>query len=202
MSSDSSPSHRVNLDVTDAKKSLRQQMQLVLAGIPERQRRDDSKGAVVLLNQQESWRAAGSVLFYAPLGNELDIWPAVSLALAADKMVSLPRFDESTQRYVICRVEDPRADLQAGRYGVREPHPRCEVVALNRLDFALVPGVAFDLHGRRLGRGRGYFDRLLAEMRGKTCGVAYDEQIVSAVPVQPHDSDVNCILTPTRWIEL
>jgi 5-formyltetrahydrofolate cyclo-ligase len=66
----------------------------------------------------------------------------------------------------------------------------------------LVPGVAFDLHGRRLGRGKGFYDRLLADVRGKTCGVAFDEQIVREVPVEPHDSDVNCILTPTRWIEL
>ena len=76
------------------------------------------------------------------------------------------------------------------------------VVSLNRLDFILVPGVAFDLHGRRLGRGRGYYDILLAKVRGTTCGVAFDEQIVREVPVEPHDSDVNCILTPTRWIEL
>ena len=73
---------------------------------------------------------------------------------------------------------------------------------LNRLDFVLVPGIAFDLQGRRLGRGKGYYDRLLAEVRGKTCGVAFDEQIVDEIPVEPHDIHVNCILTPTRWIEL
>ena len=202
MSSDSSSSHPANLEVAAAKKSLRQQMRLVLAGLTARQRGDASHAAITLLSQQESWRAAGSVLFYAPLGNELDVWPAVALALVGGKVVCLPRFDESTQSYVACRVEDLQADLREGRYGIQEPLPRCNALALNRLDFALVPGVAFDLHGRRLGRGRGYFDRLLADMSGKTCGVAYDEQIVRAVPVQPHDSDVNCILTPTRWIEL
>jgi 5-formyltetrahydrofolate cyclo-ligase len=73
---------------------------------------------------------------------------------------------------------------------------------LNRLDFILVPGVAFDLHGRRLGRGRGFYDQLLANVRGRTCGVAFDEQIVRDVPIEPHDVSLNCILTPTRWVEL
>jgi 5-formyltetrahydrofolate cyclo-ligase len=70
------------------------------------------------------------------------------------------------------------------------------------LDFILVPGVAFDLSGRRLGRGKGYYDRLLKQTRGTTCGVAFDEQIVGEIPVEPHDLNVNCILTPTRWIEV
>ena len=71
-----------------------------------------------------------------------------------------------------------------------------------RLDLVLVPGVAFDLHGRRLGRGRGYYDRLLSQVGGRTCGVAFDEQVVSEVPVEAHDVLLNCILTPTRWFEL
>ena len=68
------------------------------------------------------------------------------------------------------------------------------------LDVVLVPGVAFDLGGRRLGRGAGYYDRLLTGVRGTTCGVAFDEQISGELPVEPHDVHVNCILTPTRWL--
>jgi 5-formyltetrahydrofolate cyclo-ligase len=66
---------------------------------------------------------------------------------------------------------------------------------------ALVPGVAFDVRGGRLGRGRGFYDRLLAGVSGAKCGVAFDEQIVDAVPAGPLDIRLNCILTPTRWIE-
>jgi 5-formyltetrahydrofolate cyclo-ligase len=65
----------------------------------------------------------------------------------------------------------------------------------------LVPGVAFDLHGGRLGRGKGYYDRLLKELRGTTCGVAFDQQVVEAIPVEPHDVRLDHVLTPTRWIE-
>jgi 5-formyltetrahydrofolate cyclo-ligase len=99
-------------------------------------------------------------------------------------------------------VRDPVRDLSVGKFDVREPVASYPTVALNRLDFVLVPGIAFDLRGRRLGRGKGFYDRLLTDVRGKTCGVAFDEQIVPEIPIEPHDIPVHCILTPTRWLEL
>ena len=77
--------------------------------------------------------------------------------------------------------------------------PDCEPAPLNRLDLVLVPGVAFDAQGRRLGRGKGFYDRLLAKVRGHKCGVAFDVQIVSGLPEEPHDVRVDSILTPSRW---
>ncbi len=161
-----------------------------------------SEEACRRLGSQLIWQQASSVLFYAPLGMELDVWPLLQLASESGKIVALPQFERGRNGYTACRIKDLHQEIQAGRYGIREPIPGCAQIPLNRLDFVLVPGVAFDLHGRRLGRGKGYYDQLLAAVRGKTCGVAFDEQIVEAVPVEPHDSDVNCILTPTRWIEL
>ena len=68
-------------------------------------------------------------------------------------------------------------------------------------DLILVPGVAFDLSGHRLGRGKGFYDRLLANARGVKCGVAFDEQIVKAVAAGTHDIRMDFILTPTRVIK-
>ncbi len=92
--------------------------------------------------------------------------------------------------------------MRTGRFGIREPVDRCTHLGLNRLDLILVPGVAFDLNGRRVGRGKGYYDRLLRLASGRKCGVGFDEQLVSEVPVEAHDILLNCILTPTRWLEL
>jgi 5-formyltetrahydrofolate cyclo-ligase len=166
------------------------------------ERSQSSRGAQAILKAQPAWQEAGSVLLYAPLEMELDVWPLLEEGLKAGKVVALPRFDPETGRYMARQIKDLAREMRLGRYGIREPLTSCELVPLNRLDFTLVPGVAFDLHGRRLGRGKGYYDALLADVRGKTCGVAFDQQIVREVPVEPHDSDVNCILTPTRWIEL
>lgn len=132
---------------------------------------------------------------------EPSIWPLLAEALAAGKTVALPRFVSANKGYAGFQVCDPSRDLASGRFGIIEPLPSCPEVQLNRLDLVLVPGVAFDARGARLGRGKGFYDRLLADVRGTKCGVAFDEQMVDAVPVGPLDIRLNCILTPTRWIE-
>jgi len=184
-----------------AKELLRNEMRARLNKMPASARTTASAQARRLLEAQPRWKEARSVLFYAPLPGELDVWQLLAEALAMGKIVALPRFDAEHDRYLACEVRDPNADLAPGRFGIREPSNGCPQIALTRLDFVLAPGVAFDLHGRRLGRGKGYYDRLLASVRGVICGVAFDEQIVGDLPVAPHDARVNCILTPTRWIE-
>jgi 5-formyltetrahydrofolate cyclo-ligase len=119
-------------------------------------------------------------------------------AWTSGKRVALPRYDIHTSAYVACVVAN-HDEIRIGSFGVLEPIAGCPVVPLNQLDFILVPGVAFDLVGRRLGRGKGFYDRLLAEVRGHKCGVAFDAQIVAEVPEEPHDIRVDSILTPTRW---
>src|SRR5215469_2470594 len=179
----------------ERKEALRSEVIQSLSGISAEKRTERSQQACQLLSTQKVWQQARRVLFYAPTAREIDIWPLLGSALAEGKVVSLPRFDSETNEYKACEIEELHEGVQIGMYGIREPGPTCPTIGLNRLDFVLVPGVAFDLHGRRLGRGKGYYDRLLTAVRGRTCGIAFDEQIVREVPVDPHDSDVNCILT-------
>jgi 5-formyltetrahydrofolate cyclo-ligase len=153
------------------------------------------------LREQPVWSAARSVLLFAPRPDEPDIWPLLAEALAAGKRVALPAFVPGDHCYTARQIVDPGHDLLTGKFGIREPLPLCPEVPLNLLDLILVPGVAFDARGARLGRGKGFYDRLLADACGTKCGVAFDEQIVDAVPVGPLDIRLNCILTPTRWIE-
>lgn len=189
------------MEIQDSKTALRQEIRRRIKTITSEQRAIASTQACLLLEKQPVWRRAKTIFFYAPLPEELDIWSLLRDSLAAGKTVSLPRFDEATQRYVACQIQDAAKDLNHGQFGIREPGRHCVAIPPNRLDLILVPGVAFDLRGRRLGRGKGFYDQLLASVRGTTCGVAFDEQIVESVPVEPHDAHLNCILTPTRWIE-
>ena len=186
----------------DLKTSLRSQIREKLKAISPSQRELNSSHARAILEQQPIWIEARSILFFAPLSDELDIWPSLTVALSAGKHVFLPRFSPDTKSYTACQIKIPDTDLKVGQFGIREPTETCPQIPLNRLDLILVPGVAFDLHGRRLGRGKGFYDQLLAVVSGKTCGVAFDEQIVNEVPVEPHDVLLNCILTPSRWIQL
>jgi len=186
----------------DLKASLRSKVREKLNAISPAQRETYSSRARATLEQQPIWNAAQTILFFAPLPDELDIWPSLPAALDSGKRVFLPHFVPATNSYAACEVRIPQTDLKIGQFGIREPSETCPQIPLNRLDLVLVPGVAFDLHGRRLGRGKGFYDRLLAAVRGKTCGVAFDEQIVNEIPVEPHDVLLHCILTPSRWIQL
>jgi 5-formyltetrahydrofolate cyclo-ligase len=187
-------------DLKDLKAALRTQALAELGKIPMESRATGSAQACALLMQQPLWVQANSVLLFSPIQGEPDIWPLMESAIAEGKVVSLPRFLPKSGSYAACRVLDSKGDIQPGHFGIREPREHCPTVQLNQLDFVLVPGVAFDVRGCRLGRGRGFYDRLLTAVRGTKCGVAFDQQIVSEIPVEPHDIQLDCILTPTRWI--
>jgi len=188
-------------DAAPNKTTLRTQIRGRVKKIPPAARACAAVELCARLRNQNVWRAAKSILLFAPLPDEPDIWPLLAEALAANKTVALPGFVSEKNRYTARRIIDPARDLVVGQFGIREPADVSPEMELNQLDLVLVPGVAFDSHGRRLGRGQGFYDRLLAGVRGTKCGVAFEEQLVDAVPVEPLDISLNCILTPTRWIE-
>ena len=153
------------------------------------------------LSELPVWISAQSVLLFAPRQDEPDVWPLAELGLQACKQIALPRFVAESASYEAALITDPAKDVQPGKFGILEPSPLCSVADPKRLDLVLVPGLAFDWHGHRLGRGKGFYDRLLTTVSGKTCGVAFDVQLISALPVEPHDVRLNCILTPSHWLE-
>ena len=191
----------MTISLANAKTALREQIRARVKSTLPAARASVAAQLCARLREQNVWRAAKSVLLFAPLPDEPDIWPLLADALAANKIVALPSFVPGTNSYTARRILDPARDLVTGKFGIREPADVSPEMDLNHLDLVLVPGVAFDARGMRLGRGQGFYDRLLAGVRGTKCGVAFDEQVVDAVPVGPRDIPLNCILTPTRWIE-
>jgi 5-formyltetrahydrofolate cyclo-ligase len=181
-----------------AKAELRSKIRAVIKSFSPEKRHSDSAKLCASLGQQDFFRNANSILFFAPLPEEPDLWPVLSGALASKKLVALPCFDSENQAYVPRRVSDIHVEIISGKFGIREPAPTCVAIPLQDLDLVLVPGVAFDIGGHRLGRGMGYYDRLLQNFPGKKVGVAFDEQIVDAVPAGKNDVKMDLVLTPTR----
>ena len=150
----------------------------------------------------DCWQQARAVLFFAPLSDEPDIFQLIQRALSEGKLTALLRFKPREQFFEPVAIENLERDLVAGHFGVREPAAHCPVVPMNRLDLILVPGLAFDSYGRRLGRGKGFYDRLLAAAaHGTKCGICFDWQLVETVPTEAHDAVLDCIVTPTRWLK-
>ena len=163
------------------------------------ERADASVRLCQLLETRPEWREARAVFLFVPTPGEPDVLPLARAALAAGKAVTFPRHCANTDSYAAARVAELARDLTPGRFGISEPRAECPQFPLNELDFSLVPGIGFALDGGRLGRGRGYFDRLLAAIPGFKCGVAFDCQVAPEFTLEPHDVVLDCILTPTRW---
>lgn len=187
-------------NLQNAKALLRRKVLGELKNLPLEKRQSDSKRLCARLKEEPFFQAAGMILFFAPLPDELDLWPVLEETLAEGKVVALPCFDADNQFYKPRRINNLHVELVSGRFGIREPAPHCIEIPLDDVDLVLVPGVAFDLRGHRLGRGQGFYDRLLANFSGKKIGIAFDEQLVDTIPVEKQDVRMDCILTPTKRI--
>lgn len=182
--------------VSDAKASLRTELRNQLAAIPAEERLRASDRILAQLEALPEWQAARNVMLYAPAAVEPGIDRLWSLngARLAGKQVFYPRVNG--EGLEIRRVVSP-ADLQIGRFGLREPNPeRTEWGDPARLDIMLVPGLAFTTAGVRLGRGGGYFDRLLADLPARvlTIGTAFRAQVRESLPEEGHDQRMQRVL--------
>lgn len=182
----------------ELKELLRSHMRAALARISPAVRAVESIDLCERLRAQI--QSAHTILFFAPLADELDVWPVLEESLAVGKVIALPFFDPAKDSYTARRIKNATADIVMARFGVREPVAGCAEIPFTGFDLVLVPGLAFDLSGNRLGRGRGFYDRMLENASGIKCGVGYDFQLMEKVPTESHDAKVNFILTPTRCV--
>ncbi len=154
-----------------------------------------SAAVVATLRGWEVWKSARSLAGFSAVPGEpqvLDPWPP-------DRKIALPRV--AGDQLILHWVTGPD-DLVKGHFGILEPSSSAPVADPNGLDLILVPGIAFDREGGRLGRGRGYYDRLLAGASAFKVGVCFDSQIVPEVPREPHDIRMDAVVTPSgvKWI--
>lgn len=147
----------------------------------------------------EAWLASGtgSILWYSPLPDEPDLDALAKAMLACGRPSLLPRVDRDGLKLHVW--DGSTHSLQAGAFGVLEPSPdHCPEVAIESVDTAVIPGLAFDPStGIRLGRGAGYYDRLLASpgWRAETVGVALPWHLAAGLPVEPHDRPMDWLAT-------
>ena len=197
---DSAPSSRGNL--RDAKLDLRMRVLASRDSLPAEAREAASRAIGERLAASDDFLQARTVLLTLPFGSEWDTRGLLSIALAQGKAVALPRVHSERRMLDLCLVADPARDVAPGYRAIPEPLSHCAAIDPGKIDWALVPGVAFDPDCRRLGYGGGYYDRLLPLLRGEARKVAgaFDVQIVERVPAAPHDLTVHAVVTPKRTL--
>lgn len=158
-----------------------------------------SKEIVRQLCSLVSYRAARTVLGYLNFGSELqsELW--VRQAVRDGKQVLLPRVNKASRHLELFEVKDLDHDVAPGAYAIREPLlERCRhVAAPGEIDLILLPGVAFDRGGGRLGYGGGYFDKLLAQLACRPVLVAgaFALQVIDEVPQESTDRKIDWLVT-------
>ncbi len=178
------------------KPELRSAMRSALAAIAPAARQSRSARACATLAGLPEFQSASRVFLYLATPQEAD---TTELALAAwrlGKTVLAPRVDWQARSMSAVEIRSLFDDIVVDARGLREPSGG-DPCPLDTIDLIVVPGLAFDSSGNRLGRGGGFYDRLLAaaERRAIACGLALAEQIVPAVPTAPHDVPVDIVVT-------
>ncbi len=183
------------------KQALRDQIRAAIAALGDDEKSRSATSIIGRIRVHRSWLDARNILLFSPLRDEPDIGGLLEKGLSQSKTICLPRYRPASGDYEAAIIGDLARDTVTGRYGIAEPDDNCASLPLNQLDLVLVPGVAFAACGSRLGRGRGFYDRILKTVSGLKLGVAFDEQIVDAIPSEEHDERVDGVVTPTRWME-
>lgn len=181
------------------KKELRQRIRAVLAGIAPEEVAAKSQRACQLLFQQQEFTKSEVLMVFLSLPAEIDTSPIVLRAWQERKRVLAPKVSWNQRRMLPIEIRSMTDDLTVSTMGIREPVSGIPIpIAI--IDLVIVPGLAFDEYGNRLGRGRGFYDRFLAhpEFQGVSCALGFEEQMVPNVPVGPLDKPVDMVVTDEK----
>mmetsp|Transcript_31758 Transcript_31758/g.82877 ORF Transcript_31758/g.82877 Transcript_31758/m.82877 type:complete len:205 (-) Transcript_31758:362-976(-) len=191
--------------LSSAKSTLRRQMRLVLRNAEEAgEIRKKSEDACKALVQLEVVQKAQSVAVFLSMPLEIQTDAAVRSLLKQGKTVYAPVVtSKDTMEFYTVGSEDELGCLHKNHWGIPEPKRCGEEMLAEGVDVVVTPGLAFDRCGRRLGQGKGYYDRYFERLRKRgldprLIGFCLDEQIVKEVPTGEDDACVGAIVTPSR----
>jgi len=146
---------------------------------------------------------ANIVLLYINTAGEINSQQIIKRCFDYNKIVILPAFETDTYKIKLMKVDNLDTDLKPGQRGILEPDEnRCNIVPVECIDIAIIPGVAFDEKGGRIGSGEGYYDRLIPKLPITTrkVALAFENQIIRQIQMESHDKHVDIIITEKRII--
>lgn len=178
------------------KKELRQKLRQAVETLSPESLHTQSVKACNLLMSTPEYSHAEIVMVFLSLPNEVDTTSLVLHCWRDRKRVLAPKVSWEQRRMLPIEIRSLSDDVSQSPMGIREPAQGMPIpVAL--IDLVVVPGLGFDQHGNRIGRGRGFYDRFLAhpDWHGVACGLALEQQVVDEVPISEFDMQVDMLVT-------
>ena len=197
-------------DIVARKRTVRAQVRARLAVLDGTQIESRSQSLAERLFSTSWWRDGQWVFIYIPMGGEVDTRFIVARAYRDGKSVAIPRIEGEDLAFYF--YDGRTENLLPNQFGILEPDPAWKLVdpslPTGKRLLVLAPGLAFDREGRRLGRGKGFYDRFLHRLRAAhpagsrswAVGLAFAEQLVERVPVSDHDEILEGIVTDREVI--
>ena len=188
--------------IVTAKRVLRARMRDHLQAMDVDERAGASVQACGRVTSMPEFASARAVMAYLPLPGEADSTSLIERAWRERKHVCVPHVDWESRTMQAARITGLDGDqFKVDRHGVRIPKA-IDTADIESIDLVVVPGLAFDEHCRRLGRGGGFYDRFLARLSGAvpTIGLAFERQIVPELPCALHDAGVHMVATERRLL--
>ena len=190
-------------EIRQTKDDIRGNVQRALAALSDKEIKDKTQRIEKRLFEFANFLEANIVLLYINSNCEVNSLNIITRCLNYKKIVILPAFVPTKYEMRLMKIDNLETDLTLGPRNILEPDPnKCNIVPIECIDIAIIPGVAFDEKGGRIGSGDGYYDRLIPKLPITTRKVAltFEEQIVPQIQMEAHDRHVDIIITEKRII--
>jgi len=165
------------------------------------ERMEKSTKAIRNLEETAQFKGAGRIFCYASKSYEVQTQDLIRRMLGDGKEVYVPKTDKENRTLIVSQIMDFEKDLAAGAFGILEPSKTREA-DIKKIEMWIIPGIAFDRRGYRVGHGKGYFDSFFRKnsVRGMKLGMAYSFQIVPRVEEKTYDVPVDMVVTEREVI--
>ena len=190
-------------EVQESKSDIRNRVVAVIQTLSEEELAEKTSRIEKRLFEFANFMEANISLLYMPQKYVVDTKKIIQRCFDYRKIVALPAFNTEKHGMLPYKVDAFETDLTLGPRNIMEPDPeRCKIIPIDRIDIAIIPGVALDEKGGRIGSGEGYYDRLIGKLPITTrkVALALECQIVQQVPMESHDKFMDIIITEDRII--
>ncbi len=190
-------------DLKQTKSKIRKDMITALESLSENEIALKTRKIENRLFDFANFVEANITMLYISCPGEVSSRNIITYCLDYKKIIVLPAFDSQKFRIRLFKIDNIEKDLKPGSRGMLEPDTaRCKPVPVECLDIAIIPGIAFDEKGGRIGSGEGYYDRFIPKLPITTrkVSIAFEDQIIPQIPMESHDKHVDIIITNERTI--